>query len=233
MKAMVFAAGVGSRLKELTSTSPKCLMQIGGVPMLELVINRLKEVGVQEVMINLHHLPDVITEFVQKRNNFGINVQFSYEEKLLDTGGGLKKVCDFFKDEDFFFIHNSDVYSTFDLKAAVKAHTTTKSAVTLFVLDRPSKRGLYFDAEDTLLGWTGEPDLTLPSDAKLFSFCGMHIASPEIFSFMPEHDTFSILKPYVICARAGGTIKAHIPVDGEWIDIGTPEQLHALQARFV
>lgn len=230
MKAMVFAAGIGSRLKELTLDTPKCLIQVGGKPMLEHVIDRLRAVGVTEIAINLHHFPEKITRFVEGRGNFNLKITFSHEPSLLDTGGGLKKLRGIFEKEDAFIIHNSDVYCETDLSTLVALHRKTHALATLAVMKRASKRGLYFDNSMKLVGWTEEKNMEAPG-GDLFAFGGISVCSGEIFSHMDARDAFSIIEPFLRAARSSQRVYGSEISPDTWIDIGTPEQLARLQRR--
>lgn len=231
MKAMIFAAGIGSRLKELTQNTPKCLMEIAGTTMLERVVTRLKDAGVTAVAINLHHHAEQVVQFVESRNRFGIEVTFSHEPTLLDTGGGLRKLKEFFQDEDAFFIHNADIYCTSDLKRLVSAHRDRKAVGTLLVMERPDTRGLYFDTDRQLVGWTGE-QASVPSTAQLRAFCGVSVASGEIFRFMGEESVFSIIRTFLDAARDTNRVFGEIiDPSADWVDIGTPEELSALRLK--
>lgn len=232
MKAMVFAAGIGSRLGEFTRHTPKCLMEVGGKTMLEHTVDRLKAAGVNEIIINVHHLPQMILDLVQQKNFFGITVHFSHEDVLLDTGGGLKKVRDLFNTSEPFFIHNSDIFTTYDLQELLHAHRQRNALATLLILDRPSKRGLYFDRNLQLVGWTAQKDLVIPEDAKHFGFSGIHVADSRIFNFMPDKPVFSIIEPYLQAMRQNQLVAGYVPKDtGYWIDIGSPDKLRELKIR--
>ncbi len=231
MKAMIFAAGIGSRLKELTRDTPKCLMDVGGKTMLEHVVARLTQVGVTAVAINVHHHADKVSEFVKSKNYFGLEVMISHEPKLLDTGGGLKKVAPFFSGEKAFIIHNADIFSDIDLAKLVTHHRDRKAIGTLAVMERPSRRGLYFDGKHHLVGWT-EESTQAPTKSTLLSFCGISVASHELFSYMESESAFSIIKPYLAAARDSRRVWG-VPCTGaDWTDIGTQEQLAALRTRF-
>ena len=230
MKAMVFAAGIGSRLKEFTRETPKCLIEVGGIPMLERVVERLKGAGVTSVVINVHHYADKVVHFVESRHKFGIEVVFSDEPTLLDTGGGLKKVARHFAAEDAFIIHNADIFSDIDLKALVSAHRARGAIGTLAVMERPSQRGLHFALDNRLVGWTGEGAVA-PEGTRVLAFCGVSVASSRIFEFMGEEDTFSIIKSYLAASRSTGAVWGEVVTGREWTDIGTPEQLQALRDR--
>jgi NDP-sugar pyrophosphorylase family protein len=230
MKAMVFAAGVGSRLGPLTKDTPKCLMSLGDQTILEHVLERLIMSGVTSVAINLHHHADKIVEFLRSKNNLGLEITYSREDVLLDTGGGLKKLRAFFENEDAFIIHNSDIYSLCDLSALVAEHRNRKAVGTLAVMDKASARGLYFDHNNVLVGWTQESQ-GAPEDGKCMAFTGISVASGELFSFMEERDTFSLIRPYVTASRATQRVWGAVITADDWVDIGTPDQLAALRAR--
>jgi NDP-sugar pyrophosphorylase family protein len=230
MKAMIFAAGVGSRLKELTRATPKCLMDVGGTTMLERVIDRLKGVGVTAVAINTHHHAEQVADFIKSKSYFGLEVLISYEPSLLDTGGGLRKVAPFFAGEEAFIVHNADIFSTIDLGHLVDEHRSKNAIGTLAVMERPSKRGLYIDASHHLVGWTQE-ERSAPKQAHLYSFCGISVASHEIFSHMTEDGPLSVISSYLSAARATDRVFGQVITGAEWTDIGTPEQLEALRAR--
>jgi NDP-sugar pyrophosphorylase family protein len=225
MKAMIFAAGVGSRLKEHTRDTPKCLMEVGGKTMLEHVVDRLKGVGVS---INTHHHAEKVADFVRSKSYFGLEVLLSYEPTLLDTGGGLRKVAPFFAQEEAFLIHNADIFSSIDLEALVEQHRSRRAIGTLAVMKRPSKRGLYLDSDDHLVGWTQEHHKP-PKEAHLYSFSGISVASHELFSYMEGEGAFSIITSYLSAARATHRVYGSNVTGAEWTDIGTPEQLHALR----
>ena len=230
MKAMIFAAGIGARLKELTHDTPKCLMTIGGVPMIERVIERLKSAGVRAVAINVHHHAKQVIEFVESKGRFGLEVLFSEEPQLLDTGGGLKKMREFFASESAFLVHNSDVYSTIDLAGLLASHRERQAIATLAVMRRESSRGVYIDRDDHIIGWTGE-GLSAPNQGELLGFCGISVASSELFNYMGDENIFSIIKPYLAAAHATKRVFGTLVYNAEWVDIGTAEQLKALQSR--
>jgi MurNAc alpha-1-phosphate uridylyltransferase len=231
MKAMIFAAGVGSRLKDLTRDTPKCLMQIGGVTMLERVVSRLKDAGVSSVAINVHHHAEKVIQLVESRLHFGIEVTFSHEQALLDTGGGLKKLRSFFEGEDAFFIHNADIYCTTDLTRLMRAHRERQAVATLLVMERSDPRGLYFEHDHRLVGWTGEQHAVAPS-ARLLPFCGISVASGMLFKSMGSEEAFSIVPTFLRAARTTSRVFAQpLEASAEWVDIGTPEELSALQRK--
>jgi len=228
MKAMVLAAGKGVRLRPLTEERPKALIDIEGVPMLELVLRRLISAGVTEAIVNVFHLPEMIAEFLKSKENFGIRIELSRESELLDTGGGLKKAAWFFDDGKPFFLHNSDVLSDVDLGALYAAHAEKDALATLAVRARASRRQLLFDEKGLLCGWeagAGQQLVRPAGKVERLAFLGIHVVSPALFPEMPEGGVFSIIKPYLGLAARGGNIRA-FRCDGRfWRDIGSPEKL--------
>lgn len=235
MKAMILAAGVGSRLRPLTDSCPKALIDINGVPMLEIVLRRLIQAGCREVVINVFHLADMIVEFLQRRANFGIHIEISRETTLLDTGGGLKNVASFFDDGQPFFLHNVDVLSDVDLNRMYRYHLENNALATLAVQARPTSRYFLFDTNDTLCGWESVGDnkkmltRTPAGEARRFAFNGIHVISPEIFSLMHETGAFSINQTYLRLAGAGEKILAFHMDEYYWRDIGRLEKLEEIR----
>jgi len=229
MKAMIFAAGVGSRLRPLTDETPKALIEIGGVPMIERVVRRLQSAGVTELVVNLFHFGDRIVEFLTSKGNFGLRFAFTRETELLDTGGGLKNAAWFFDDSRPFFIHNVDVVSDIDLPELLRTHREGGALATLAVQRRPSARLLLFDASGRLRGretpdgleWAAEPS----SGLERLAFTGIHVVDPAIFPMMSETGVFSILRTYLRLSGEGKLILAYRADDRYWEDVGSPEKL--------
>ena len=150
MKAMILAAGLGTRLRPLTDDRPKALVEIAGRTLLEITLSRLRAFEVRDVIINVHHRGEMIVEYLKKNHNFGMGIEVSREEVLLDTGGGLKKAAYFFPEdtgEQAFIVHNVDVISTIDLGKMVRSHTESRALATLAVQDREASRYLLFDQQ--------------------------------------------------------------------------------------
>ena len=226
---MIFAAGLGTRLRPLTDELPKALADINGAPMLELAIRRLAAAGVSEFVVNTHHFHEKIEAFLRSKNNFGLKIELSREEAFpLETGGGLKKAAAFFDGGAAFFACNSDVYSELDLRALYAAHLAAGALATLAVRDRPSKRRLLFDAAMGLKGREGEA--ALPG-LKPLAFSGIQVLSPEIFAKMTETGVFSITAVYLRLAAAGEKIKGFEDRSPFWCDIGDVERLEAVRRR--
>jgi NDP-sugar pyrophosphorylase family protein len=230
MKAMIFAAGIGSRLKAYTQNTPKCLMPLGGTPILGLVIARLKDAGVTEAVINIHHHSEQVIDYLKASDNFGIKIHLSHEPTLLNTGGGLKKVGDLFMGESCFFLHNADIHYTGDLRALAAAHSGSSAIATLGIMPIKLDSGLYFDPQRRLVGWSGEQQQA-PNDAELFSFSGISVCSSEILSFMNQGEAFSIIEPFLKAARSTQRVIGAEIDYAAWVDIGSPERLEALRSQ--
>lgn len=237
MKAMIFAAGLGTRLRPITHQIPKALVEVGGIPMIERVIINLKAAGVDGIIINLHHFPDKIKDFVASRDHFHIDIHYSDESsELLDTGGGLKKAAWFFEDDQPFFVHNADVLTSLDLNQMMNHHLKNRPLATLFVMQRKTSRYLMFDNRMRLCGWknvkTGEEIISrkVPS-VRDFAFNGIHIVEPEIFNMILREGKFSITPTYLDLASEH-KINGFENHDAGFIDIGNPENLNEAE-KFV
>jgi len=240
MKAMVLAAGLGTRLRPLTEDRPKALVEVAGRTMLEITLARLRAFGVCEVIVNAHHFADMIVEYLKAHDNFGMRIEISREQDLLDTGGGLKKAAYFLQGgakggEEPFLLHNVDVISTIDIRAMMRAHTEKKALATLAVRDRKTSRHLLFDENLQLCGRRSSADskdeVVRPAkQAQALAFCGIHIISPRIFPLMVEEGAFSIITSYLRLAAAGEKVAAFRADDFYWRDLGKPEDLrHAAE----
>jgi len=228
MKALIFAAGLGTRLKPLTDTMPKALVPIDGKPLLEHVILKLKAAGFSQLIINVHHFPDQIIDFLKSKNNFDLRIEISDErDKLLDTGGGVKKAKWFFDDGKPFLVHNVDILSNIDLQSLYQQHLETSPLATLVVSERDTFRYFLFDEEARLKGWinekTGEvrpENLENTEQFNKLAFSGIQVLSPDVFKLM-EHfpDHFSIVDFYLRNA-AQQKIKAYVPHALKMIDVG-------------
>jgi len=230
MKAMIFAAGIGSRLYPITSKKPKALVEVGGKTMLEHTIRHLKEYGAEAIIINVHHFAGQIRQFIRQHDSFGMEIAFSDETgQLLDTGGGLKKACWFFSKKEPFIVHNVDVLSNLDLHQLYRFQNQQDALATLAVRQRQSSRYLLFDTSNRLCGWenqkTGETQLIRPAENyKKFAFSGIQVIHPDLFQLMPQNHVFSITQTY-LQAGSQHTIKAFPEENSWWFDIGTPENL--------
>lgn len=237
MKAMIFAAGIGSRLKPITDTMPKALVPVGGVPMLQRTLLRLKEAGFTDVTINIHHFGQQIIDFLQQNDNFGLNIHISDErDELLDTGGGILKARPFLEGDEPFLVHNVDILSNIDLRQVYDSHVQSGADATLLVSDRTTTRKLLFDKEMRMQGWlnhsTGEvlPEdfVWMPEQHRELAFEGIHVISPTLFKYMGEgtqwQGKFSIIPFYLsVCKQLH--LRGYELKDITWFDIGKPETL--------
>ncbi len=235
MKAMILAAGLGTRLRPLTDERPKALVEAGGRTLLEITLSRLREFGGREVIINVHHFADMIVEYLKNNHNFGMRIEVSREEILLDTGGGLKKAAWFFledssRSETPFILHNVDVISTIDLARMLQFHTENQALATLAVQERKTSRYLLFDQQLELCGrrrgQDGEAELVRSSpQATALAFSGIHVISPRLLSMMAEDGVFSIIDSYLNLAARGEKILAFRVDEYQWRDVGRLEDL--------
>jgi NDP-sugar pyrophosphorylase family protein len=197
MKAMVLAAGLGTRLRPLTEERPKALVEVGGRTLLEITLRRLHGFGIHDVIINVHHFADLVVEYLKAHGNFGMRIEISREDELLDTGGGLKKAADFFlRDavpgdgaDEPFLLHNVDVLSAIDLAKMVKFHRQHGALATLAVQQRKSSRYLLFDPQSQLCGrlMAGKAEMArLVAQTEAWAFAGIHVLSPRIFEMLGE-----------------------------------------------
>lgn len=228
---MALAAGLGTRLRPLTDDRPKALVEVAGRTLLELTLARLRAFGIHDVIINTHHFADRIAAYLHIHENFGMHIEISYEEVLLDTGGGLKKAASFFCDsDDPFLVHNVDVLSTIDFNQMLQFHKERNALATLAVQNRSTSRYLLFDENGQLCGQraglAGEPELVRPVRAmQALAFCGIHVLSPRIFSVMHEEGTFSVIPLYLRLAERNEALLAYRADQYYWRDLGRPEQI--------
>jgi NDP-sugar pyrophosphorylase family protein len=240
MKAMILAAGLGTRLRPLTDERPKALVEVGGRTLLEITLGRLRSFGIDEVIINVHHFAGMVAEYLQAHGDFGMRIVISREdEMLLDTGGGLKKAAAFFlaggDAGEPFILHNVDVLSAIDLQKMVEFHRKENALATLAVQQRKSSRLLLFDAQEAsplqLCGrrTAGQEDEIACAAARpqAWAFAGIHVLSPKIFGLMSEggEPAFSIIPEYLRMAGGGEKIVGFRADGFYWRDLGTAASL--------
>jgi NDP-sugar pyrophosphorylase family protein len=240
MKAMILAAGLGTRLRPLTDNRPKALVEIGSHTLLEITLSRLRAFGIGEVIINVHHFADMILEYLKTKDNFGMRIEISREEVLLDTGGGLKKAAYFFRggssnSDAPFILHNVDIISTIDLQRMMQFHLENQALATLAVQDRETSRYLLFDdsLQDESLQLCGrqtkgdEKAKLVRSSRQVqpLAFSGIHVISPRLFSMMTEDGAFSIITSYLRLAAQGERILGFRADEYYWRDLGRLENV--------
>ena len=236
MKALIFAAGKGTRLKPFTDHHPKALAKVNGIPLLERNIKYLKSFGINDFVVNVHHFGEQIIEFLKLNNNFDCNIEISDESlELLETGGGLvfaRKFLDF--DEDFL-IMNADILTDLDINELVKYHTKKKDLITLAVSERESSRKLLFNDDMVLKGWmnvqSGEQRLAeFNKGFKPYAFSGIHCINPEIFDKIKRTGKFSIMEEYLDLMQTE-EIHGYIH-QSKLIDVGKPHSIIEAEKYF-
>ena len=239
MRAMILAAGLGTRLRPLTNDRPKALVEINGHTLLEITLARLRGCGISEVIINVHHFADLVVDYLKANANFGMRIEISREDVLLDTGGGLKKVARFFLDgqaldgqsDEPFLLHNVDVISNIDFQAMFERHVESGALATLAVQERSSSRQLLFDNDSLLCGRKSDdaaPEIVRAAPPYCpLPFCGIHVISSRIFPLLTEAGVFPIIPAYLRLAAQGEKILGFRADKYDWKDLGTPENLTA------
>ena len=235
MRAMVLAAGLGTRLRPLTNDRPKALVEIGGRTLLEITLTRLASFGVREVIINVHHFADLVIQYLKTQNNFGLQVEISREELLLDTGGGLKKASWFFlqdanRMDEPFILHNVDVVSAIDFHRLINFHNENQALATLAVQERESSRYLLFDQQGELcgrrIGRDQEPELVRSTPTlQALAFSGIQVISPRLLTNVTEEGVFSIIATYLRLAGQGEKILGFRADEYYWRDLGKLDDL--------
>jgi MurNAc alpha-1-phosphate uridylyltransferase len=235
MKALIFAAGLGTRLKPFTDIHPKALALVNGKTLLQRNIEYLKAAGIHEMVINIHHFGNQIVDFLQQHANFGCRIEISDEtDEVLETGGGLLKARPFLEGDDFVVL-NVDILTQMDLTQMLAFHQTHLPLVTLAVSDRDSSRKLMFDHNMRLCGWknfaTGEEIITQTQVYKVSAFSGIHIMRKDIFDYIEERGKFSIMKSYM--RLMSGQILLGYDHSGDiLIDVGKPEAIAQAEVFF-
>lgn len=235
MKAMILAAGLGTRLRPLTDDRPKALVEIGGRTLVEIALFRLRSFGIQDVIVNVHHFSEMIVEYLAAQKNFGMRIEISREDVLLDTGGGLKKAAWFFLDgsgvsKEPFILHNVDVISTIDLARMVQFHKENQALATLAVQDRETSRYLLFDEKLELCGRRagreGKAELVRACESpQALAFSGIHVISPRLLTMIDEEGIFSIIATYLRLAALGKRVLAFRADQYFWRDVGSPASI--------
>jgi N-acetyl-alpha-D-muramate 1-phosphate uridylyltransferase len=237
MKAMILAAGLGTRFKPWTDLHPKALALVNGKTLLERNLVYLQSFGIKNVLVNVHHFADQIRHAIIVNDGWGSNITISDEtDEVLETGGGLKKAAAYF-DEGAFVLMNADILTDLDLKKMISFHEKNKPLATLAVTDRKSSRYFLFDKNERLCGWrntkTNEEKISIPgSSLKEKAFSGIHIISPEIFPLIHKEGKFSIVDVYLDVAAAH-TILGFDHVGSKLVDVGKPEAIAVAEKLFV
>ena len=227
MVGMIFAAGLGTRLKPLTDTMPKALVPLADKPLLQWQVEKLRDAGITDIIVNVHHFPDQIIDTVRANQGWGCNITISDErDMLLDTGGGLKKAIRLLMDNEPILACNVDILSNIDIRALIKAYEQT-GVSQLVVSDRQTQRYLCFDAQNTLCGWTNSKTGELKGkDGRHLAFSGMQILSPDALALLNEmpEEKFSMIDFYLHVMEKL-PLQAYIPSDYQMMDVGKIDQI--------
>lgn len=228
MNGMIFAAGLGTRLRPLTNDRPKALVEVGGKTLLERVILKMKQAGIYHIVVNVHHYAGQIEAFLRAQNNFGCDIVISDErEKLLDTGGGLLRARDLFLPQEPVLIHNVDIFSAMDLSTLIRVHRERQDDATLLTGPALPGRGFRFDKSGWLKGWentqTGERKVVDKDfeTADFYNFCGIQVVSPQFLQHISRQGVFSVVDEYLSQARQYPVRMYYY--EGYFLDLGTPE----------
>lgn len=241
MKAMIFAAGLGTRLRPLTDNCPKALVKIGDKPLLQHVIERLKASGFDDIVVNVHHFAPMIKDFLKANGDFDVRITVSDESDcLLDTGGGILKASGFFGNEPVL-VHNVDILSDVDLREMYDTHCASHNDATLLVASRDTSRYLLFDDKSLMSGWTNvKTGEVLPAglDATKFqalAFSGIHVISPSLIAALAEYATEEVFPiiPFYVASCRDYKIYGYKPAgDYRWLDVGKPDSLAKAEEWF-
>lgn len=233
--AMILAAGLGTRLKPLTDKKPKALVELNGVPLLEILITRLIRYGIQSFTVNIHHYPEQVRTFLEENNNFGVSITVSDEsDALLDSGGGIKKASSLFPAGEDVLVHNVDILTNLDINAMYDFHQKNQAWASLAVRNRKTQRYYIFDNKKQLIGWTntstgeqvGVRGKEKPS-RNLLAFSGISILSPEFIRSMHLSGAYPIRDVFLRLASSN-KILSYIHDGDYWIDLGKP--MHMAEA---
>lgn len=224
MKAFILAAGLGTRLRPLTYRLPKALLPVAGKPAIFHIINHLKSAGVKEVIINRHHLPNKFDTILGNGSRFKIKIRYSNEKKLLDTGGGLKKV-EYFLKYKTFIMYNCDVMTDIDLEEMIKFHKKNKNLVTLLASNKHRPKHLFVDRDGKVRS------IGADIEKKNYAFCGIHVIEPFIFEHIPKGKPISIISTYKTLIGKG--VPIHIFPLGKafWQEIGSMESYEEINKK--
>ncbi|MEE4312328.1 MAG: nucleotidyltransferase family protein [candidate division KSB1 bacterium] len=237
MKAMILAAGFGTRLRPLTDNKPKALVELNGKPILQILIERLIQFGINDIIINAHHYSDLIVNFLEEKEHFNINIVISREEDILGTGGGLAKVAHFFDDDAPFLLHNVDIVTNLNYRHLLEHHLSGDNLATLVVSERETSRYFFIDRNDLICGHGNQDNALLRIMrypcclSRKVAFNGIHIISPEILSNITERGTFSIITLYLRLIAEGHKIGAYHMPSCYWKDIGRIKDLRSAESE--
>ncbi len=238
LRAMIFAAGLGSRLKPWTDHHPKALAVVNGKSLLQRNIEYLQKHGIEDVIVNVHHFADQIIDAIEKNKGWGTKITISDEtDAVLETGGGLKKAAWYFNDGNDFVVMNVDILIDMDLTAMIRQHKEQKPLATLAVSERETSRYFLFDEKHILSGWrnvkTGEEKIVRNAESLIQkAFSGIHVISPLLLSSIRQEGKFSMVDVYLDLAKEH-IISSYDHTGTNMIDVGKPESIVKAEAVFI
>ena len=227
MKAMILAAGIGSRLRPLSTIRPKPLFPIYATPLLGMLIKRLQEAGVKDIVVNSHHLNGHITSYLEKNTPSGLTITHSYEADLLGTAGALKKVEDSWNDSPFI-VTNGDIIHTIDLKTAYHHHNKSGNLATLVLHDYPRYNQVEIAQDGTIVGIRDDRAQNTSATTRKVAFTGIHIISPQLLKAIPSQRYVDIISVYLQLIARGEKVRGYQVENHYWLDIGTPHDYHRI-----
>ncbi len=227
MKAMILAAGLGTRLLPLTNQRPKPLFPVCNIPLLGIIVNQLKGFGVTDLAVNTHWLAPLVEDYLGKQDNFSININISHEKELLGTAGGIKKLEDFWGDDPFLVV-TGDIFHNIDLKSVYDHHRERNNLATLIVHHYPRFNRVEMDGENNIVGLRGKRLKNTSSSIFLSAFTGIHVISPELLGEFPKGEKGDIINLYQKLIAKGAPIKGFLAKDIYWQDMGSFEDYHQL-----
>jgi mannose-1-phosphate guanylyltransferase len=232
MKAMILAAGLGTRLEPLTKIRPKPLFPVLNRPLLDITTEQVQGIGATGIIINAHHLAEQVERFVRGKQ-WDTEVEVRVEPQILGTGGGIKNCADFLHDVPCFLVVNADIYHTFDLNPVIDYHREKKNLATLVLCNHPAFNQVVIDDEGRIVSIGGESIQKPLAPSQTLTFTGIHIISPELLDAMPSAGFFGIMDLYIELASQGEAIRGYHMNEGYWQDIGSVEAYKALHQDLV
>lgn len=238
MKAMILAAGLGTRLKPWTDNHPKALALVNGKSLLQRNVEYLQKFGIREIIVNVHHFANQIIEAIEENNGWGSSISISDEtDKVLETGGGLKKAISYFKDEEDFLVMNADILTDMNMNALIELHKNENPIATLAISERESSRYFMFNQTNELCGWknvkTNEEKMSRQEpNLNSLAFSGIQILNKSIFHFLLAAEKFSLVDVYLQACKTE-KILGFNHTGSFLLDVGKPESIHLAEERFV
>jgi mannose-1-phosphate guanylyltransferase len=232
MRAMILAAGLGTRLEPLTNIRPKPLFPVLNRPLLGITIEQLQGMGATGIIVNAHHLAGQVEQFIGGER-WGVEIEVRVEPEILGTGGGIKNCADFFRDVPLFAVINADIYHTFDLRPAIHYHTAAENLATLVLCDDPRFNQVGIDEQGRIVSIRGREIKKSRLPVRVLTFTGIHFISPRLLDPMPSAEYFDIMGFYIALASRGEAVRGYHVQGGYWRDIGRVEDYWTLHRDLI